>query len=137
MSEIENDKKTQLPLPNNCKEFYPKNYSKKEPNIKERKPLEKDSKSFYPKSKNKKIKEKIQKLVTMYQKMIIQVLHLKMIINKIKKNKIPKRKRIIVFLKIMVIIIKQNGKLKCVIIGKCMAHANSEIHVLLHMDQKN
>ena len=58
MSEIENDKKTQLPIPNNCKEFYPKNYSKKEPNIKERKPLEKDSKSFYPKSRNKKNKRK-------------------------------------------------------------------------------
>ena len=52
MTSTENDKKSPLPLPNKYKEFYPKNYSKKNPNNKPRHPLEKDSASFYPKSHN-------------------------------------------------------------------------------------
>ena len=54
MTETEKDKQSQLPFPNNCKEFYPKNYSKKDPYIKSKHPLEKDSASFYPKNHNKK-----------------------------------------------------------------------------------
>ena len=58
MTEFQKDKKSQLPLPNNCKEFYPKNYSKKKPFIKSKHPLEKDSASFYPKNHNKKNPQK-------------------------------------------------------------------------------
>jgi len=58
MTEIEKDKSSHLPLPGNCKEFYPKNFSKKNPFAKSRHPLEKDSVSFYPKSHNKKTEKK-------------------------------------------------------------------------------
>ena len=61
MTETEKDKSSHLPLPGNCKEFYPKNFSKKNPFAKSRHPLEKDSVSFYPKSHNKKAEKKIQK----------------------------------------------------------------------------
>ena len=75
--------------------------------------------------------------------MIIQDLHLNPKIKKKKKNKKKKiikqqkRKKILVYPKIMAIITKQNGKLKCVIIGKCMGLANLEIHVLLLTGLKN
>ena len=58
MTETEKDKSSHLPLPGNCKEFYPKNFSKKNPFAKSRHPLEKDSASFYPKSHNKKAEKK-------------------------------------------------------------------------------
>ena len=58
MTETEKDKSSHLPLPGNCKEFYPKNFSKKNPFAKSRHPLEKDSASFYPKSHNKKTEKK-------------------------------------------------------------------------------
>ena len=51
MTATENDKKSPLPLPNKYKEFYPKNYSKKNPINIPQHPLEKDSASFYPKSR--------------------------------------------------------------------------------------
>ena len=62
MKENEIVKRTQLPLPNNYKEFYPKNYSKNNPESKTRHPLEKDSASFYPKSHHKQSKRKNSEL---------------------------------------------------------------------------
>ena len=58
MSEEKTDKTNRSSLSKNYKEFYPKNYSKKNPTSKTKYPLEKDSASFYPKSHFKQVAKK-------------------------------------------------------------------------------
>ena len=58
MSEEKTDKTNRSSLSKNYKEFYPKNYSKKNPTSKTKYPLEKDSASFYPKSHFKQVPKK-------------------------------------------------------------------------------
>ena len=46
-------------------------------------------------------------------------------------------KKIFIEIQKIIMILKQNGKQNCVIIGKCMAHANMEMLVPLHMVMMN
>ena len=89
--------------------------------------------NFLKKNHLKKKKNMKKKIMMMKKKMIIQDQPEIIIITKIIKlqnGEIREGQKI-------QMILKQNGKLKCVIIGKCMDFANMGIHVLLPMEWMN